>query len=66
TAPGLDQGVTVLFGSRSCEAARAPNRRSKALLLSLVRIRGRAEIESIKHLGQTNDRDGNDEVQFKR
>ncbi|EJK49063.1 hypothetical protein THAOC_32096, partial [Thalassiosira oceanica] len=24
TAPGLDQGVTVLFGSRSCEAARAP------------------------------------------
>ncbi|EJK49843.1 hypothetical protein THAOC_31238, partial [Thalassiosira oceanica] len=25
TAPGLDQGVTVLFGSRSCEAARAPN-----------------------------------------
>ncbi|EJK56777.1 hypothetical protein THAOC_23265, partial [Thalassiosira oceanica] len=34
TAPGLDQGVTVLFGSRSCEAARAPNitgRRSQAL-----------------------------------
>ena len=34
TAPGLDQGVTVLFGSRSCAAARAPNitgRRSQAL-----------------------------------